>query len=74
MYHDGMFGHFGFVAVGQRLVFPEFVTKEQARGALIYRGAIRDNVPHQLDNKTNVEAPQEIEDSKHPFKTAAFSW
>ncbi|RUT01335.1 hypothetical protein DSM106972_068860 [Dulcicalothrix desertica PCC 7102] len=42
-------------------------------GALIYRGAIRDNVP-QLDNKTNVEAPQEIEDSKHPFKTAAFSW
>ncbi|GJD20402.1 hypothetical protein RIVM261_053580 [Rivularia sp. IAM M-261] len=31
-YHDGMFGHPGFVAVGQRLVFPEFVTKEQARG------------------------------------------
>ncbi|OKH54730.1 hypothetical protein NIES2101_06055 [Calothrix sp. HK-06] len=26
-------------------------------GTLIYRGAIRDNVP-QLDNKTNVEAPQ----------------
>jgi hypothetical protein len=31
-YHDGLFGHAGFVAVGQRLVFPEFVTQEQARG------------------------------------------
>jgi hypothetical protein len=31
-YHDGLFGHPGFVAVGQRLVFPEFVSKEQALG------------------------------------------
>ncbi len=31
-YHNGMFGAEGFVAVAQRLVFPEFVTKEQARG------------------------------------------
>jgi hypothetical protein len=31
-YHDGMYGKDGFVAVAQRLVFPEFVTAEQARG------------------------------------------
>ncbi len=31
-YHEGMFGHPGFVAVGQRLLFPEFVSKEQALG------------------------------------------
>ncbi|NJL65189.1 MAG: hypothetical protein HC903_29630 [Methylacidiphilales bacterium] len=31
-YHDGLFGDAGFMAVGQRLVFPEFVSKEQALG------------------------------------------
>jgi hypothetical protein len=31
-YHDGMYGDDGFVAVAQRLVFPDFVTREQARG------------------------------------------
>ncbi|MBF2065719.1 MAG: hypothetical protein IGS39_15040 [Calothrix sp. C42_A2020_038] len=31
MYHEGMFGHPGFVAVAQGLVFP-YATKEQARG------------------------------------------
>jgi hypothetical protein len=31
-YHDGMYGNNGFVAVAQRLVFPEFVTQQQARG------------------------------------------
>ncbi|MFB2768444.1 hypothetical protein ACE1AT_04020 [Pelatocladus sp. BLCC-F211] len=32
MYHNGMYGNDGFVAVAQRLVFPEFVTPEQSRG------------------------------------------
>jgi hypothetical protein len=32
MYHEGMYGSDGFVAVAQRLVFPEFVTPEQSRG------------------------------------------
>ncbi len=31
-YHDGMFGHPGFVAIPQALIFPEFVTPQQARG------------------------------------------
>ncbi|PSB25257.1 hypothetical protein [Stenomitos frigidus] len=31
-YHRGMYGKDGFVAVAQRLVFPTFVTPEQARG------------------------------------------
>ncbi|KOP23491.1 hypothetical protein AMR41_25290 [Hapalosiphon sp. MRB220] len=31
-YHNGMYGNDGFVAVAQRLVFPEFVTPEQSRG------------------------------------------
>jgi hypothetical protein len=31
-YHGGLFGNNGFMPVAQRLVFPEFVTKEQARG------------------------------------------
>lgn len=31
-YHDGMYGDEGFVTVAQRLVFPDFVTQEQARG------------------------------------------
>jgi hypothetical protein len=31
-YHRGMYGKDGFVAVAQRLVFPSFVTSEQARG------------------------------------------
>jgi hypothetical protein len=31
-YHAGMYGDDGFVAVAQRLVFPDFVTREQARG------------------------------------------
>lgn len=31
-YHDGLYGHNGFIAVAQRLVFPEFVTPQQARG------------------------------------------
>lgn len=31
-YHKGMYGDDGFVAVAQRLVFPEFVTSDQARG------------------------------------------
>ncbi|NWF61149.1 MAG: hypothetical protein HXY43_18305 [Fischerella sp.] len=31
-YHNGMYGDNGFVAVAQRLVFPDFVTKEQSRG------------------------------------------
>jgi S-layer homology domain len=32
MYHEGMYGHKGFIAVAQRLVFPEFVNPEQAQG------------------------------------------
>jgi hypothetical protein len=31
-YHNGMYGSSGYVAVAQRLVFPEFVTQQQARG------------------------------------------
>jgi hypothetical protein len=31
-YHRGMYGKDGYVAVAQRLVFPEFVTAQQARG------------------------------------------
>lgn len=31
-YHRGMYGKDGFVAVAQRLVFPDFVTPTQARG------------------------------------------
>jgi hypothetical protein len=31
-YHRGMYGKDGYVAVAQRLVFPSFVTPEQARG------------------------------------------
>ncbi|NEQ96322.1 MAG: peptidoglycan-binding protein [Cyanothece sp. SIO2G6] len=31
-YHAGMYGDDGFVTVAQRLVFPDFVTREQARG------------------------------------------
>lgn len=31
-YHRGMYGKDGYVAVAQRLVFPSFVTLEQARG------------------------------------------
>jgi len=31
-YHGGMYGRDGYVAVAQRLVFPEFVTPKQARG------------------------------------------
>ncbi|MEM9447616.1 MAG: peptidoglycan-binding domain-containing protein [Cyanobacteria bacterium P01_E01_bin.6] len=31
-YHEGLYGDDGFVAVAQRLVFPDFVTREQARG------------------------------------------
>jgi hypothetical protein len=31
-YHRGMFGKDGYVAVAQRLVFPNFVTPQQARG------------------------------------------
>lgn len=31
-YHQGMYGHDGFVAIAQRLVFPQFVTQQQARG------------------------------------------
>ncbi|PMB00497.1 hypothetical protein CEN45_06480 [Fischerella thermalis CCMEE 5198] len=31
-YHNGMYGSDGFLAVAQRLVFPEFVTPEQSRG------------------------------------------
>lgn len=31
-YHDGMYGDDGFVTVAQRLVFPDFVIREQARG------------------------------------------
>jgi hypothetical protein len=31
-YHRGMYGKDGYVAVAQRLVFPEFVTTKQARG------------------------------------------
>ena len=31
-YHAGLYGDDGFVAVAQRLVFPDFVTQEQARG------------------------------------------
>ena len=31
-YHAGLYGDDGFVAVAQRLVFPDFVTPQQARG------------------------------------------
>ncbi|MBD2067831.1 hypothetical protein H6F93_09905 [Leptolyngbya sp. FACHB-671] len=31
-YHGGLYGSDGYVAVAQRLVFPEFVTPKQARG------------------------------------------
>ncbi|NEP54450.1 MAG: hypothetical protein F6K65_38915, partial [Moorea sp. SIO3C2] len=31
-YHDGMYGDDGFVTLAQRLVFPSFLTREQARG------------------------------------------
>lgn len=31
-YHRGLYGKDGYVAVAQRLVFPEFVTTQQARG------------------------------------------
>ena len=31
-YHGGLYGSDGYVAVAQRLVFPEFVTPQQARG------------------------------------------
>ena len=31
-YHAGMYGDDGFIAVAQRLVFPDFVTHQQARG------------------------------------------
>ncbi|NJM70877.1 MAG: hypothetical protein HC862_11965 [Scytonema sp. RU_4_4] len=31
-YHDGLYGHNGFIAVAQRLVFPPVVTPQQARG------------------------------------------
>lgn len=31
-YHDGMYGHPGFVAIPQALIFPDFVTPQQARG------------------------------------------
>ncbi|HHP7244333.1 MAG TPA: peptidoglycan-binding domain-containing protein [Elainellaceae cyanobacterium] len=31
-YHDGMYGKDGFVTVAQRLVFPDFVSPQQARG------------------------------------------
>ncbi len=31
-YHNGLFGENGFVAVGQNLVFPEFVKPQQQRG------------------------------------------
>ncbi len=31
-YHEGLFGNNGFVAVAQRLVFPKFITQQQARG------------------------------------------
>ncbi len=31
-YHEGMYGNDGFVTAAQRLVFPNFVTREQARG------------------------------------------
>jgi hypothetical protein len=31
-YHGGLYGRDGYVAVSQRLVFPEFVTPQQARG------------------------------------------
>ena len=32
LYHNGMYGAEGFIAVAERLVFPDFVTPEQARG------------------------------------------
>ena len=31
-YHEGMYGDEGFVTAAQRLVFPDFMTREQARG------------------------------------------
>ncbi|MEB3213411.1 MAG: peptidoglycan-binding domain-containing protein [Leptolyngbyaceae bacterium] len=31
-YHEGMYGDDGFVTAAQRLVFPDFVSREQARG------------------------------------------
>ncbi|MGB3616379.1 MAG: peptidoglycan-binding domain-containing protein [Elainellaceae cyanobacterium] len=31
-YHNGMYGDDGFVAVAQRLVFPDFFSRQQARG------------------------------------------
>lgn len=31
-YHEGLYGDDGFVTAAQRLVFPDFVTREQARG------------------------------------------
>ncbi|MEM9213041.1 MAG: peptidoglycan-binding protein [Cyanobacteria bacterium P01_F01_bin.150] len=31
-YHNGMYGDEGFVTLAQRLVFPDFLTREQARG------------------------------------------
>jgi hypothetical protein len=31
-YHDGLYGHPGFMAIPQALIFPDFVTPQQARG------------------------------------------
>lgn len=31
-YHEGLYGHPGFVAIPQALIFPDFITPEQARG------------------------------------------
>ncbi len=32
IYHNGLYGESGFIAVAQNLVFPEFVTQQQQRG------------------------------------------
>ncbi len=31
-YHNGLYGHQGFIAIPQALIFPDFVTPQQARG------------------------------------------
>lgn len=64
-YHDGLFGQDGFVAVAQRLVFPDFVTREQARGytdsIMCWMGLLNPFVKFPKDNY-NGSDPTRVED------------
>lgn len=69
-YHNGMFGAEGFVAVAQSLIFPEFVTKEQARGytnTIINWMAILNPVAQFADNDFNGGDPTRVID-RHSLK------